>query len=93
MTNLPTDVQRALSRCLPLGAVGLEEFLNTLLDEDPDVLARMPGTPGEVLAAQFTYYARQSVTLKESVRRTAEPAGRLVQRVMRIKPQQRGKEP
>lgn len=89
MTNLSTDIQRALSRCQPLQAVSLEEFLDTLLDEDPDVLARMPGTPGEVLAAQFTHYARQSVSLRECSRRAAEPAGRLVQRMMRINPKRR----
>jgi hypothetical protein len=84
MTHLPADIQRALACCPPLQTVTLEEFLDTLLDEEPEVLARMPGTPGEVLAAQFTCYARQSVPLRECLRRAAEPASRLVQRVMCI---------
>ena len=89
MSDLPPEIQRAILRCRLLGAVSLEEFLDSLLDEDPDVLARMPGTPGEVLAAQFTYYARQSVSLRESQRRSTDATERIVQRLIRLEPDSR----
>jgi len=89
MSDLPPEIQRAILRCRSLGAVSLEDFLDSLLDEDPEVLARMPGTPGEVLAAQFTYYARQSVSLRESQRRSTDATERIVQRLIRLEPDSR----
>ncbi|MBI3832192.1 MAG: hypothetical protein HY291_21905 [Planctomycetes bacterium] len=63
------DLNAILCRCPAAGTRSLEEFLNHLLDADLETLAQLPGSPGQVLCAQFTYYARGAVTLRESVRR------------------------
>ena len=75
----------ALGRCPEIHPTTLEEFLGALLDRDPDDLARLPGTPGTVLAAQFTCYAKSSVTLSETLRRQREHAGTLADIIWRIK--------
>lgn len=77
-------VKTAFDRCQPISTHSLEDFLGTLLDEDLDFLAGMPGTPGQVLASQFTHYARCSVTLRDSIRRPTEQSKRLVDSVLRI---------
>ena len=59
----------ALKRCRDITPTTLDEFLGPLLDRDPDDLARLPGTPGTVLAAQFTCYAKSSASLSEVLRR------------------------
>jgi len=74
----------ALGRCPEMHPTTLEEFLGALLDRDPDDLARLPGTPGTVLAAQFTCYAKSSVTLSEVLRRQTEHSGTLADTIWRI---------
>lgn len=65
-------LQQALARCPAHATESLESFLDGLLDEELDTLAQLPGTPGQVLAAQFTYYARSSTALAEPLRRQAQ---------------------
>jgi hypothetical protein len=74
----------ALKRCRDITPTTLDEFLGPLLDRDPDDLARLPGTPGTVLAAQFTCYAKSSASLSEVLRRQAEEAGKLADAIWRI---------
>jgi len=74
----------ALGRCPEIAPKTLEEFLGALLDRNPDDLARLPGTPGTVLAAQFTCYAKSSVTLSEALRRQTEHSARLADTIWRI---------
>jgi hypothetical protein len=74
----------ALARSPVLETRSLEDFLDSFLDEDLDVLAQMPGTPGQVMAAQFTHYVRSSVTLSECWRRDTAQAQKLMDTVMRL---------
>ena len=74
----------ALKRCPALEAKTLEGFLDGLLDEDLETLAQLPGTPGQVLAAQFTYYARSSVQLAEPLCRRLEPFQTLEDALQRL---------
>jgi len=74
----------ALNRCRNITPTTLDDFLGPLLDRDPDDLARLPGTPGTVLAAQFTCYAKSSVSLSEVLRRQMEQAGKLTDALWRI---------
>ena len=74
----------ALKRCRDITPTTLDEFLGPLLDRDPDDLARLPGTPGTVLAAQFTCYAKSSASLSEVLRRQTEEAGKLTDALWRI---------
>ena len=67
----------ALARCTPLKPTSLASFLGALLEADTDQLAHMPGTPGTVLAAQFTCYAKQSVELQEALIRETRNSRRL----------------
>ena len=78
------SIAAALARCLHMETKSLEEFLDGFLDEDLDVLAQMPGTPGQVMAAQFTHYVRSSVTLSECRRRDTAQAQELMDTVMRL---------
>lgn len=78
------SIAAALARSPVLGTKSLEEFLDSLLDEDLDVLAPMPGTPGQVMAAQFTHYVRSSVALSECRRRDTAQAQELMDTVMRL---------
>ena len=78
------SIGAALARCPPLETKSLEGFLDSLLDEDLDTLAQMPGTPGQVMAAQFTHYVRSSVTLSECRRRDTAQAQELMDTVMRL---------
>lgn len=77
-------VAAAVTRCPALDTKSLEEFLDSLLDEDLGTLAQMPGTPGQVMAAQFTHYVRSSVLLTESRRRDTAQAQKLMDTVMRL---------
>jgi hypothetical protein len=77
-------IAAAITRCPALDTKSLEEFLDSLLDEDLDTLAQMPGTPGQVMAAQFTHYVRGSVTLTESRRRDRTQAQDLMNTIMRL---------
>ena len=77
-------IAAALTRCPHMETKSLEEFLDSLLDEDLDTLAQMPGTPGQVMAAQFTHYVRSSVPLTESRRRDTAQAQKLMDTVMRL---------
>ena len=74
----------ALERCPDLKTKSLEAFLGSLLDEDLEVLAQMPGTPGQVLAAQFTHYAASSVNLTEPLARRTEAFQPLLNTVLRM---------
>lgn len=71
-TSLPEALEFALKRCPPLATQSLDAFLGGLLEMDLQQLAQLPGSPGQVLAAQFTYYARSSVSLEEELRRRSE---------------------
>ena len=88
MTPLET-IAAAVTRCPALDTKSLEEFLDALLDEDLDVLAQMPGTPGQVMAAQFVHYVRSSITLTESRSRDGAQAQKLMDTVMRLPPVRR----
>lgn len=79
--DLLTDL---IMRCPPLETKSLEVFLDTLLDLDPETLAQLPGSPGQVLCAQFTYYARHATTLVEPLRRNQERSKGLVDALMRL---------
>jgi hypothetical protein len=79
----------ALTRCPILTTKTLEEFLDGFLDEDLDTLAQMPGTPGQVMAAQFAHYVRSSVALTESYRRDAAVASKLMDTITRLPPVRR----
>ena len=83
------SIATALSRCPALSTKSLEEFLDSLLDEDLETLAQMPGTPGQVMAAQFTHYVRSSVPLAECQRRNTAQAQKLMETVMRLAPMRR----
>lgn len=71
-TSLPEALEYALKRCPPLTTQSLDMFLGGLLEMDLQQLAQLPGSPGQVLAAQFTCYARSSVPLEEELRRRPE---------------------
>ena len=77
-------IAAAVTRCPALDTKSLEEFLDSLLEEELDTLAQMPGTPGQVMAAQFTHYVRSSVTLTESRRRDDDQARKLMDTIMRL---------
>ena len=85
------SIAAALSRCPALSTKSLEEFLDSLLDEDLETLAQMPGTPGQVMAAQFTHYVRSSVPLTECQRRNTAQAQRLMETIMRMPVRRRAK--
>lgn len=70
--SLPEALEFALKRCPPLTTQSLEGFLGGLLEMDLQQLAQLPGSPGQVLAAQFTCYARSSASLEEELRRSPE---------------------
>lgn len=71
-TSLPEALEYALKRCPALSTQSLDKFLGGLLDMDLQQLAQLPGSPGQVLAAQFSCYARSSVTLEEEMRRKTD---------------------
>ncbi len=77
-------INTAVARCPVLRLKSLELFLGDLLDEDLETLAQMPGTPGQVMAAQFTYYVRRSVDLTETCRRHSEQFSMLIECIMRM---------
>jgi hypothetical protein len=82
----PADaVLAAFHHCPAVETKSLEQFLDVLLDEDLESLAQMPGTPGQVMASQFTYYVKSSVTLSESLRRDTEHSSRLCDSVLRLR--------
>lgn len=68
-TSLPEALEYAMKRCPALSTQSLDAFLGGLLEMDLQQLAQLPGSPGQVLAAQFTCYARSSVALEEEFRR------------------------
>lgn len=71
-TSFPEALEFALRRCPPLTTQSLDAFLGGLLEMDLQQLAQLPGAPGQVLAAQFTCYARSSVALEEELRRRSD---------------------
>lgn len=71
-TTLPEALEFALKRCPALSTQSLEGFLGGLLEMDLQQLAQLPGSPGQVLAAQFACYARSSVPLEEELRRRTD---------------------
>ena len=77
-------IDDALSRCPAIETKSLEEFLDSMLDEDLDVLAQLPGTPGQVLAAQFAYYVRSSVDLTEALKRNKAKSQKLIETIHRL---------
>ena len=83
------SIAAALARSPALETKSLEGFLDSLLDEDLDTLTQMPGTPGQVMAAQFTHYVRSSVALSECRRRDTAQAQELMDTVMRLTPVRR----
>ena len=85
------SIAAALSRCAQLSTKSLEEFLDSLLDEDLETLAQLPGTPGQVMSAQFTHYVRSSVPLTECQRRDKAQAQRIMETVMRMPVRKRAK--
>ncbi|MEI6236579.1 MAG: hypothetical protein WCT04_26270 [Planctomycetota bacterium] len=78
------SIDDALSRCRDTETESLEEFLDSLLDEELDVLAQLPGTPGQVLSAQFTYYIRSSVDLTEALIRNKTKSQALIETIHRL---------
>ena len=78
-------IAAAFARCPAVEPRSLEDFLGTLLDEDLTALAQLPGTPGQVMSAQFTHYVRSSVVLTETIRRCREPADQLIRLVLRLR--------
>ncbi|MEI6236311.1 MAG: hypothetical protein WCT04_24910 [Planctomycetota bacterium] len=78
------SIDEALSRCRDTETKSLEEFLDLMLDEDLDVLAQLPGTPGQVLSAQFTYYIRSSVNLTEALKRNKANSQPLIETIHRL---------
>lgn len=68
-TTFPEALEFALKRCPPLTTQTLEGFLGGLLEMDLEQLSQLPGSPGQVLAAQFCFYARSLACLEEEVRR------------------------
>ncbi len=77
-------IAAALARCPTLPTRSLEEFLDSFLDEDLDTLAQMPGTPGQVMSAQFTHYVRSSVALTETQRRDSAHASKIMDAILRL---------
>jgi hypothetical protein len=77
-------IEDALFRCRPIETKSIEEFLDSMLDEDLDVLAQLPGTPGQVLAAQFSYYVRSSTHLTESLQRDKTKSQPLIETIHRL---------
>lgn len=82
-----TDVIAVLNRCAAVESQTLEEFLDNLLDTDLETLAQLPGSPGQVLSAQFTYYARSAVTLAEPLRRKTDLFKELEDALLRLQPE------
>ena len=82
-------IKKAVDRCAAVPVQSLEEFLGSLLDEDLEMLAQMPGTPGQVLANQFCYYVRSSVPLSEALRRDSKNAQKLLDICRQFTPQSR----
>lgn len=76
----------AIERCPAIAPKTLEQFLGGLLDEEPRQLARLPGTPATVLAAQFTCYAKSSADIAEVMRRQDSAVQQLTNAIWRIKP-------
>ena len=74
----------ALQRCQNIKPQTLEEFLGDLIDQAPDQLAHLPGTPATVQAAQFTYYATTSAMLTEALRRKTTDAQKIADLVWRL---------
>ena len=79
-----SPIDDALSRCPAIETKSLEEFLDSMLDEDLDVLAQLPGTPGQVLTAQFAYYVRSSVDLTEALKRDKAKSKPLIETIHRL---------
>lgn len=77
-------IDDALSRCPALETKSLEDFLDSMLDEDLEVLAQLPGTPGQVLTAQFAYYVRSSVDLTEALKRDKAKSKTLIETIHRL---------
>ncbi len=77
-------IDDALARCPAIETKSLEEFLDSMLDEDLDVLAQLPGTPGQVLTAQFAYYVRSSVDLTEALKRDKAKSKNLIETIHRL---------
>jgi hypothetical protein len=77
-------ITTALTRCPAVQARTLEAFLDTLLDQDLETLAQLPGTPGQVMAAQFTHYVRSSVQLTETLHRSTDTSQRLQDLVLHM---------
>jgi len=79
-----SPIDDALSRSPAIETKSLEEFLDSMLDEDLNVLAQLPGTPGQVLTAQFAYYVRSSVDLTEALKRDKTKSKTLIETIYRL---------
>ena len=84
MASIHRTLSTALDRSNKQTLRSLEDFLGSLLDEELSVLANLPGTPGQVMAAQFTYYVRSSVALREELRRDNTKFITLMDAVLRL---------
>ena len=79
-----SPIDEAIFRCPTVETKSLEEFLDSMLDEDLDVLSQLPGTPGQVLTAQFAYYVRSSVDLTEALKRDKAKSKTLIETIHRL---------
>ena len=84
-SNAKRILALALERCPAVKPTTLEQFLGGLLDETPEDLAKLPGTPATVLSAQFVCYAKSSASLAEVLRRQSGASQQLTDAAWRIK--------
>lgn len=56
---------RAIMRCEPIHPISLFDYVRDYFSKSEKELAIMPGTPSQVMAAQFVLHARLSCELAE----------------------------
>jgi hypothetical protein len=84
------QIWAAVERCEQIRPVAVGEFLGGLLDQDPEQLAQLPGTPAMVLSAQFCSYLKSSVQLSDVLRR-GPSAQQVIDAVWRATPAEQEK--
>jgi len=78
------NLQKAFAGCANVEVVSLGTFLHPLLSRDLDALARLPGKPATVLAAQFLYYARTSTHLAECMALDRQAYSRIAAAIVKL---------
>ena len=82
-TPVQVKIDRALNDCKTFKTIGLADYVEDYFKKSEKELACMPGTPSQVMAAQFVLHARLAVDLVEVHTGNTESFDKLVDLILR----------